>query len=551
MFENWKLLISRGEQALEVSDIEGAIKYFKAAVKEAEKFGHNNTSLAFSLEQLAEALLVSKGGGEESVTLCFDSFERACNIYEAAYGPVHEKNAYCLVKMAGLLVFYNWEPAEKMVERAISIYEELDSSGLTDAVHVFALIQGFKGKKIEREKVLLNLVEHLEKAPELEPVQLAKSLLLLGQSTDNDRLAVNYLRQALTVIDGNCPDKELLVECNLRLGHKLFICEFYPEAQAAFETAVEFAQCSPKVADHYLEEALCRLSRLYLIYHGNSEEAGQLLERIREFREPENSRSLCLGADYGTELSTLASETGNYERYESFLRSSIDRKSKDDQLKLFVLFDVLALVKVLIDQERVDEALALLEEITPLQLENHVGIPILTPKIDLALASCNACLGRVEEAIVILDKFYDSCEPGIYELNVFNLLELEIMIGRKHNIERLFQFARTECEQYMTATSEEDPFQIYCAYPLTLSIYLAKHGCLDESRGLIERALLMGNQWSFLRAWCMAKIAKSFREDNMPELAVIIEERIAAIRAYVKERQIERGAVAISRLALA
>ncbi|MCC6980902.1 MAG: hypothetical protein IT343_21460, partial [Candidatus Melainabacteria bacterium] len=99
MFEKWQHEMDQGNLAFKMRDFATAEKHFSAAIRMAEKFGHNNLSLAQSAERMGDTIMSQPPLADERVEECFSYFDGACSIYEATLGPVDAKVAECLTNM--------------------------------------------------------------------------------------------------------------------------------------------------------------------------------------------------------------------------------------------------------------------------------------------------------------------------------------------------------------------------------------------------------------------------------------------------------------------
>ncbi|MCZ6448265.1 MAG: tetratricopeptide repeat protein, partial [Alphaproteobacteria bacterium] len=116
----WETYIAAGARAHQKGNYPEAEKQLKAALKEAKRYGPNDSRIATSLNDLA-LLYVTLGKYTEAERL----HEQALTIWEKALGPDHPKVATALNNLA---VLYNsqtrYGEAEPLYKRSLAIMEK-------------------------------------------------------------------------------------------------------------------------------------------------------------------------------------------------------------------------------------------------------------------------------------------------------------------------------------------------------------------------------------------------------------------------------------------
>lgn len=543
MFEKWKAEMDEGGRALVTHDTAGARRHFEAAVQEAEKFGHNNSSLAESLEKLGESILAAAPLENEDIARCFECYERAGSIYEAIHGPVHLKVADCLTNMSRLLFVYDFNEAENLAKRAVSIYQELGSSSVIVPIEVLAAIHGLSSRTDERDCMLRDLVRESEESSNQDPILLAKSLMALAKSCKSDAEAAEHFTRALSIIGDDSEHADLIVDANVWLGKILFAEEQFSEAEQAFNNAILFGECSPIVSSATIEEALCRLARMHIFYHRNFAEAEKLLMRAEEMRDPKQKISP-IGSNVEIEYRHLAQSTKNYDKYEMICRKNLDKhrqtaeivdKELVDTYLMLTSFAAHELAAIVHRTGNQAEALDLWEGALR---DEDIRAPqggVVTLKILLGLALAYAKAQRLDDARALADRFLKNIDDNSDIDSVTCCLELEHMIGRKEHIETLIAAGRRHIE-----LAEQEEYDKYGFVPkscLLLSLGLAQIGRMDESKVMLDKALEVGLKDSLFRACGYEEFAPQFAEAGAHDMAKRLEERAIAIREIVTAKE--------------
>lgn len=116
---SWEELTRAGHRAFERQQLAEAERQFKAAIKEAERFGHQDLRLATSFDNLAEAYR-SQNKPKEAEKL----FRQSLAIREMALGPWHIRVAQNFDSLADALSAQRkYSQAEPLYRRAREIRE--------------------------------------------------------------------------------------------------------------------------------------------------------------------------------------------------------------------------------------------------------------------------------------------------------------------------------------------------------------------------------------------------------------------------------------------
>lgn len=536
MFEKWQEQMDKGNQAVTMRDFVSAEQYFQAAVQEAEKFGYNNLSLAQSLERLADAIFLQAPLENDQIESCFVNLERAEAIYEATYGPIHLKVAYCLAHMAKLLLWFDAGEAEKHARRAISIYEELGSDEVIVPVETLMGILHLTDKIDEKKQLILDVVEKFEKKGGAQPVGLAKSLIALAksQSEENPEAIKNY-RKALAVLGDNPEHRALVVETNVQLGRLLFQEEQFSAAENAFKDALSYGECDPSIQAVTLEEALCRMARVHVYYHQNYKEAEKLLRRAEEIKEPGGFGPLGSGVDM--EHSFLARASGDYTRQEKYLRQTLkDLREKSATetewagfQQMSIVMQELAIAAIAFRRGDIEEALELWES----AVKDSTPGSWMGDKAVFKLALACAKIGRKDRARELMDLGLKTVTEETGADNLALCILTEYKLNRTENIDRLLDYLREGIKK-----ERDEPESEFSTMPaLSLAWSLATTGRQDEAISALNDCFAALKKDSLFTAISFEEWSKFFEEENAHKGAVMLREKAQMIRKRIQERE--------------
>lgn len=536
MFEKWQEQLDKGNQAFTMRDFVSAEQHFQAAVQVSEKFGHNNLSLAQSLERLADAIFAQAPLENEQIESCFVHLERAEGIYEAAYGPIHLKVAYCLTHMAKLLLWFDAGEAEKLARRAISIYEELGSDDVIAPTEALMGILHLTDKMDERKQLILNTVSKFEQKGGSSSVGLAKGLIALAKSqSDENPEAIENYKKALAVLGDKPEHRALIVETNVQMGRLLFQEEQFAAAENAFKGALAQGECDPNIQAVTLEEALCRMARLQVYYYQNYREAEKLLRRAEEIKEPGGFGPLGSGVD--TEHSFLARASGDYTRHEKYLRQTLkDLREKAATesdwagfQQMSIVMQELALAAIAYRRGDSEEALELWES----AVKGSTPGSWMGDKAVFKLALACSKSGRMDRARELMDTGLKTVTEETGADNLALCILTEYKLGRKENIDRLLDYLRAGIKK-----ERDEPESEFSTMPaLSLAWALATTGREDEAISALNACFAAQKKDSLFSAISFEEWSKFFEEENAHDGAIMLLNRAQTIRNSIQERE--------------
>jgi tetratricopeptide (TPR) repeat protein len=536
MFEKWQEQMDKGNQAFTMRDFVSAEQHFQAAVQDAEKFGHNNLSLAQSLERLSDAIYAQAPLENEQIESCFSSLERAEGIYEAAYGPIHLKVAYCLTHMSKLMVWFDVGEAEKQARRAISIYDELGSDEVIVPTEILMGILHLTDKREERIQLILNLISKFEQKGESSSVGLAKALIVLAKSQpDEDPDAIANYKKALAILSDKPEHRALLVEANVWLGRLLFQKEEFSAAESAFKDALAQGECDPNIQAVMLEEALCRMARLQVYYYQNYKEAEKLLAHAEEIKETKGFGPLGSGVD--TEHSFLARASGDYTRHEKYLRQTLkdlrEKVSTESEWAGFqqmsIVMQELAIAAIAYRKGDIEEALELWES----AVKGSEAGGWMGDKAVFKLALACSKTGRMDRARELMDTGLKTVTEETGADNIALCIVTEYKLGRTENIDRLIGYLHAGIEREMHEPESEFSF----LPALSLAWSLATTGREDEAIKALNDCFARMKKDSLFTAISFEEWSRLFEEENAHDGAVMLRDKAQMIRKRIHERE--------------
>ncbi len=541
MFEKWQEQMDKGRLAMTRRDFASAEKHFLAATQEAEKFGCNNQSLAQSLEMLGESILSQAPSEKGKVDRCYACLERACSIYESELGPVHLKVAQCLTSMAKLLLWFDSSEAEKILRRAISIHEELNSDGVAEPTEILSSILKRGERTGEPEVLQRSLVSRFDNKAETTSVSLAKSKILLARKSYNRVEAISQYKQALSLLPDNNDQIALIVETHVALAKLLFEEEAFTAAEEAFEIALLRGSCSPSVSSTIIEEAMCRLARLKICYHQDFQEAERLINEAEAVREPEGLRPFDTCVEM--ERSYLWIARGDKKSHEEDLRAKLTwaRKQKAAHRadwkyvnQLTFVMQSLSLAALIYKRGNHDEAFKLWEEI----IENEVPGNWMSERALFKLAIGYAEHGRIEQSRKLADRGLKSICADTISDNIALGILAEHAIGRKEKIEPLIDIVRQQIEKILKEEIDEYG-TLHLSY-MNLTFALSGIGRTEDAIVTMNEMFAKEKkQDSLFTAITYENWADSFDDEKAHTLASRLRERAKKIRANIFEREKE------------
>lgn len=542
MFEKWQKEMDQGNLAFKMRDFASAEKHFGAAIKMAENFGHNNLSLAKSSERMGEALMAQPPLENERVEDCFTHFERACSIYEATHGPVCAKVAECLTNMSKLLLWFNTEETEKLLRRAMSIYEELNSDRIVEPAEVLISLLQLDSRKEEGEQVLSELVNRFEAKADTSPIPLAICLASHAKRSDKNTIAIPQYKRSLELLERSSEHIELKVEIHVALGRLLFQEEQCKDAERHFQKAMDMGECAPDVNAMVMEEALCRMARLQAYYYQDYKAAEELLNRAHEIRDPDGP--VPIGSGVYTERGYLARASDNFERYAVDLRSKVEEARaaiatdssewKDLRTMTWVL-NCIGLAPIELKLGNRKEAYRLWE----IAINEGKQGSWMVEKARFAMTLAIAKNGEVDKAQLLADEGLAHVQEETSAEILAIILLIEHALGRAENIEKLIERCRAKAQK--ARETSEDKYGSTSASLLNFALALSAAEREKEANEVIDEVAEMKTTGPLFRAIMLEEWAIVFDNEKLPAQATRLRDAAATIRTKLYERDAQKS----------
>lgn len=539
MFEKWQQEMDKGNVAMTMRDFASAETHFALAAKEAEKFGHNNLSLALSLDRHAESLIQQAPLSNEQVEVCVNALERACNIYEAAHGPINLKVAELLNKLARIIIWFDADQSEKLARRSISIYEELRSDSVADPIEMLATVLLVQERRDERRETLENYVRKYESMEGASGVALGRILITLACSiTDDDKAVLKHYQRAVELLSDVPEQTKKVIEVKVQLGKMLFKEQRFSEAERMFESVIEQGECLPDVHSTTIEEAICRLARLHCCFYEDFDKARRLLKRAEEIRDPEAIPPFGTGIDI--ENSNLASATGDYSKYEEITREDLRKvREKMKNVSEADYVSTLGFTRPAIELANILERKGAYEEAFQLW-EECANFPTVDEWViepaKLKLASAYVERGQIEKGRQLADWGLTRINNDTSDDALMLSVIAECKLGRIENTEKSIAIL----EQRL-AELPDDYEDHYRPLPyLNLVIAYGVAGRDDDVKRTLQAMFDDEEDISIFRAMAYEGTAKSLDGYKLPEYATTLRERAREHRVKLLEREQER-----------
>lgn len=521
--------MDEGGRSLKMRDYASAQERFQLALIEAEKFGHNSSDLALTMERLATSIVQAGMWTEENAELCYRLYERACSIYEAVLGPVNAKVAMCLTGMARLIWLWDADAAAQLILQAISIYRELRSSNIVEPLELLSRVPFLEDPQIEL--LLKTTREIINEFGDDRRVLPRAWMILANKAVLSDDEMIEHLKKALSLAEGDSEQSALIVEGNLELGKKLFYTEKFREAEVAFESAVAFGECSPDVTSRQLEDALCRLSRVHTVYHRDFAQAEKLLRRAEEIRDA-HYPSIHLNTEYRI----FADTTGNYRHYIKNLTSDLC-DYRNEAAKLLEEQDSAGYESILMTESSVLAEMAKARrfmgdieqsiELCKAALAIDIGTPVrknaIVSKVTPLLAWSYAKTGRIEHAVDTASGIIDAVNEHSHLDTLATCLELTHLLGQSENFDRLLNAAMKNLEDNSGDSTTQQSY-------LTIAFALAVSDRFSLASDLLGKAIARGEVDSVFSAWLYELFEWKLRKEGCAALADILANESTKIR---------------------
>ncbi|MBA3857359.1 MAG: hypothetical protein C0507_10670 [Cyanobacteria bacterium PR.3.49] len=537
MFEKWQNEMDQGNLAFKMRDFAAAEKHFAAAIEMAEKFGHNNLSLAQSAERMGDAIMAQPPLENERAEECFSYFQHACGIYEATHGPIDLKVAECLTNMSKLLLWFNVEETEKFLRRAMSIYEELNSDRLIEPAEVLISLLQLDSRKEESAQVLAELVKKFEAKADTSPLPLAVCLASHARRTDENAVAIPHYKRALKLLAGSSEHTALKVEIHVALGRLLFQEEESKDAERNFQKAMDMGECAPDVSAMVMEEALCRMARLQTYYYQDYKRAEDLLKRAEEIRDPNGQ--VPIGSGVHAERGFLARASGNFEKYAEEMRLKVeeareaiatDSSEWKDLRTMTWTLNCIALAPIELKFGNREEAYRLWK----IAMDEGKPGSWMVEKARFAMALAIAKSGDLDKAKALADEGLKLVNDGTTGETLSLMVLVEHALGRTDHIEMLIEECRKQSQKAKETGADE--YGSTTTSMLNFALALAGAERSSEADKVIDDVFALHTDASIFRAVILEEWANVFDDENLEAQAARLREQSKAIRTRIYER---------------
>ena len=537
MFEKWQNEMDQGNLAFKMRDFATAEKHFAAAIEMAEKFGHNNLSLAQSAERMGDAIMAQPPLENERVEECFTYFEHACSIYEATHGPIDLKVAECLTNMSKLLLWFNVEETEKFLRRAMSIYEELNSDRITEPAEVLISLLQLDSRREQSDQVLSELVKKFEAKADTSPIPLAICLASHAKRSDENSVAIPHYKRALELLANSSEHTALKVEIHVALGRLLFQEEKSKDAERNFQHAMDLGECAPDVSAMVMEEALCRMARVKAYYYQDYKSAEALLKRAEEIRDPNGQ--VPIGSGIHAERGYLARASGNFERFAEEMRLKVQEAQeaiatdssewKDLRTMTWVL-NCIALAPIELKFGNREDAYRLWK----IAMDDGKPGSWMVEKARFAMALAMAKNGDLDQAKALADEGLELVHEGTTGETLALIVLVEHAIGRSDNIEKLIEDCRKHYQKAKATSGDE--YGSKTTSMLNFALALAGAERMSEADAVIEEVFALNTDASLFRTVIFEEWANVFDDEKLSGQAARLREEAKTLRSRIYER---------------
>jgi tetratricopeptide (TPR) repeat protein len=461
---------------------------------------------------------------------------RTLAIREEMHGPVHQDVAATLTALGRIYAPYESEESEKLLKRAISIYQELDQSSIVFPAEHLSTLYLLRGRREERRVLLAELVSRMESSSENELPLLGKSLLMLAQfhEEDNEAEAERLLIRAMPFLCADDAYAQSAAEAGLLLAKIQMRKQNFAEAEKNFKLALERADMVASTSAHTTVEILTKLARLYAIAYKKYESAEQLLSRATAICQSQNpplpTHNLIL------EYEKLCEFTGHYdsleklrkdllEAYKSIIDEARDRCETGERTA-YASTESCNISRLLRQQKRLDEAAPFAEWAVETD-EAGNSAKLVASLIELANVRFEQ--NDIDQASALCDRILQlKFDQNWYFPQLTDALRLMLLLGRTSDASQLKRIAKEFIQKF--ANNHE-----WCkGLCHRLSLVYLEVGERDEADQLIERALREAEQAepanTLFFAYLLESWAAQFRLIGGEELASQYDKRAAEIR---------------------
>jgi len=428
-----------------------AERAFLTAAREIENSPKQTVKLAETWHELGVLMTVIGSFDEAEGYLL-----RALKIREESHGPVHKEVAETLTALGKIYAPYESEESEKLLQRAITIYQELDDSTVVFPTEMLSTLYLLRGRREERRLLLSALVEKMESKKGAKSPLTGKALFMLAQFHDesDDAEAERLLTRALPLLTSDDIHAQSAAEAALLLAKIQFRKNKFAESETNFKLALDKADLVPQTSAHTTVEILSRLAKLYCVAYRKYSGAEQLLARASAICQaqvpPLPTHNVIL------EYDRLCEFTGNYETLEKLRRDLLeafksivddarDRCETGERLA-YASTESCNLSRLLRQQNRLDEA----EEYAQWAVETdeaHNSPKLVASLIELA--SVRFAQEKADEAAFLVDRVLQlKFDQNWYFPQLADALRLVTVMGRKVDASNLERIVRGFIEKF-------------------------------------------------------------------------------------------------------
>lgn len=490
MSKKWKELMERAATlAAEGAHLE-AEKIYLDAVGAVERNQKNQNLLAETLQKLGLLMTVIGSFDEAEGYLL-----RALAIRKELHGELHEEVADTLTALGRIYAPYESEESEKLLRKAISIYQELGEPSIVFPAEHLSTLFLLRGKREERRQLLAELVSRMENGVENKPL-LGKSLFMLAQfhEEDDESESECLAERAVPLLCGDVKFAQSAAEAAMLLGKLQMRKQNFVAAQQNFGLAIEQAILTPQTSAHTQVEALTRLARLKAIaaknYKGAETHLAEATLICRSQVPPLPMHNVIL------EYEKLCEFTNEYESLEKLRRESLDAfksiidESRDrcqaDERSAYASAEAVNLSRLLRRLGRLDEAADFAKY--AVETDERVTSPKLVGSL-LELAAVRFEQQRLEEANELCTRVMQlKFDGNWYFPQLADALRLTILLGRDQDARHL----RNVANGFMQRFTSNCEWSKGLCHRLAL-VYL-EVGSKTEADQLLERALRAAEQ---------------------------------------------------------
>lgn len=512
-----------------------AERAFLTAIREVENTEKDRALYSESLHELGLLMTVIGSFDEAEGYLL-----RALTIREDLFGELNSDVAATLTALGRIYAPYESEESEKLLKRAIAIYQQLDQSQVVYPAEHLSTLYLLRGKREERRKLLAELVSRMEARSDSEGPLVGKSLLMFAQfhEEDNESESERLLARAIPLLCADDTQAQAAAEAALLIAKIQMRKHKFADAESNFKLAIDRADITAQTSAHTSVEILTRLARLYCIVHKRYNAAEQLLARATAICQSQipalPTHNVIL------EYERLCEFTGNYDSLEKLRRELLDAfKSIVDEARdrcetgerlAYASNESVNLSRLMRQQKRLDEAGSLAEWAVATD-EKSNSAKLVGSLIELANVRFEQ--ERFEESNDLCTRVLQlKFDQNWYFPHLADALRLALLLGRQSDAAHLKRVANEFIQKF---SSNHEWCKGLCH---RLSLVYLELGLKDEADQLIEKALkeaeLAEPTGTLYFAYLLESWAAQFRLAGDRDLASCYDQRAAGIRDSIE-----------------